>query len=145
MIYKSINLSYNCSHRSLFKMYLVWAHKTGLTPPLFCIAVPYQTRRMIGNVFMCIRVIEFSCFYDSSIKFWNCSDSVVFWNCSDSVVFWNCSDSVLFWNCSDSVVFWNCSDSVVFWNCSDSVLFCFSFHYLEIFFNIWQIELSNKR
>ena len=107
MIYKSISLSYNCSHRSLFKMYLVWAHTTGLTPPFFalqCLIKPGEWLVMC----LCVKVIEFSCFYDSSIKFWNCSDSMVFWNCSDSV------------------------------------LFCFWFHYLEIFFNIWQIKVITK-
>ena len=27
---------------------------------------------------MCARVIEFTCFYDFSVGFWNCQNSVVF-------------------------------------------------------------------
>jgi hypothetical protein len=36
--------------------------------------VPFVVREMT----MCVRGIEFACFCDASIRFWNCSDGVVF-------------------------------------------------------------------
>jgi hypothetical protein len=85
----------------------------------------HSTEGRFGPSFDCVctKHVKGACFYDLSIRFWNCSDRVRFWNCSDTVRFWNCSDRVRFWNCSDRVRFWNCSDRVRFWNCSDRVRF----------------------
>ena len=57
------------------------ANKTSLTSTLFCLSRSlYPDKKLSGYVICVLRVsILILCFYDFSIRFWNCSDSVVFY------------------------------------------------------------------
>ena len=52
-----------------------WAHKTSLKQPLF-IQAPVPNNDSEQSC-MCVRDIDLACFYECSIRSWNCSDIVV--------------------------------------------------------------------
>ena len=52
-------------------------HKTSITPPLLN-KVPGPSQRSEKYMHTCDFCIEFACFYDFSMEYWNCSDSSVY-------------------------------------------------------------------
>jgi len=79
---KQVTILYKTALISLFIPYYfiklgVWAHKTSYTR-YFLLKCIYQTRRVIGHVFVCVSDIAFASYYDFSVGCRNCSDNAVF-------------------------------------------------------------------